>query len=150
MEELARWRETQAKERREMGPEWQDHGFVFTTDHFGTPLGNNVDRLWTQLLRAADGGEGDLGTWGPEPKKPRSGPTAARTFTPRFSPYVTRHTSATLLLLGGMSLLEVSRRLGHSNIAITAQFYGHVKAHDSTQAAEIFDHMFEKRLTLVA
>jgi integrase len=89
----------------------------------------------------ADGGRGDLGTWGPEPKKPRSGPTPERSFTPHFSPYVLRHTCATLLLLGGMDLLQVSRRLRHKNITITARFYRHVKAEHTTQASEVWDRM---------
>ena len=93
-------------------------------------------------MREADGGRGDLGTWGPEPEKPMHGPTPARSFTSRFSPYVLRHTCATLLLLGGMDLLQVSRRLRHKNIGITARFYGHVKAEHTTQAPEIWDRLF--------
>jgi integrase len=138
---LREWKVEQAKQRLLIGPEWQDHGFVFTTE-FGTPLGNNIRRAWMQVMREADGGRGDLGAWGPEVTKPRSGPTPQRSFTPRFSPYVLRHTCATLLLLGGMDLLQVSRRLRHKNIAITARFYGHVKAKHTTQALEIWDRLF--------
>jgi integrase len=113
---------------------------VFATEN-GSPLGNNVRRTWIGVLKKADAGCGDLGEWGPEPKKPRSGPTPARSFTPRYSPYVLRHTCATLLLLGGMDLLQVSRRLRHKNISITARFYGHVKAEHTTQAPEIWDRL---------
>jgi integrase len=137
---LKDWKVAQAKQRLLLGPEWQDHGFVFTTE-FGSPLGNNMGRAWTHLLRKADGGRGDLGTWGPEPTKPRSGPTPEPEFAPHFSMYVLRHTCATLLLLGGMDLLQVSRRLRHKNIGITAHFYGHVKAEHTTQAAEVWDRM---------
>jgi integrase len=139
--ELRRWKAQQAEERLKLGPEWQDHGFVFTTE-FGSPLGNNQGRAWTRVLAAADAGKGDLGTWGEEPKKPKSGPTPARTFTPRFVPYVLRHTCATLALLDGVDLLSVSRRLRHKNITITARFYGHVQAKDTTKAAESFDRRF--------
>jgi integrase len=140
IQELRRWRKQQAAERLQMGAEWQDHGFVFTTE-FGSPLGNNMGRAWTRVLAAADGGTGDLGAWGEPPAKPRSGPTAQRSFKPRFSPYVLRHTCATLALLDGVDLLQVSRRLRHKNIAITAQFYGHVKAEHTTQAAESFNRL---------
>jgi len=129
----------QNKERLQIGAEWQDHGFVFTTP-IGTPLGNNMGRAWTRLLKAADR-EGDLGIWGAEPEKPRSGPTSERSFTPRFSMYVLRHTCATLALLDGVDLLQVSRRLRHKNIAITARFYGHMKAEHTTQAAESFNRL---------
>ena len=140
MADLRRWKKHQAAERLQMGPEWQDHGFVFTTE-FGTPLGNTRTRAWTRVRSAAEGGRGDRGTWGVEPKKPRSGPTPKRTFTPRFSPYVLRHTCATLALLDGVDLLQVSRRLRHKNITITAQFYGHLKAEHTTQAAESFNRL---------
>jgi integrase len=138
--ELRRWKAQQAEERLKLGPEWQDHGFVFTTE-FGSPLGNNLGRAWTRILAAADAGKGDLGTWGPDPVKPKSGPTPERTFTPRFVPYVLRHTCATLLLLDDMDLLSVSRRLRHKNITITARFYGHVQAKHTTKAADSFDRL---------
>jgi integrase len=140
MSHLRRWKKAQATERLQMGPEYQDHGFVFSTE-FGTPLGNNIGRAWTRVLAEADGGKGDLGTWGPVPKKPKSGPTPDRAFTPRFSPYVLRHTCATLALLDGVDLLQVSRRLRHKTITITVQFYGHLKAEHTTQAAESFNRL---------
>jgi integrase len=152
IKQLVLWRKQQAAERahaKANGLDWQEHGFVFTTE-FGTPLGNNMANAWTRVLKMADGGKGDLGTWGPEPTKPKAGPTAERSFTPRFSPYVLRHTMASLLILGGMSLLEVSRRLRHKNTAVADRHYVRVKAHDTTQAAEIFDRILERRLTLVA
>jgi integrase len=130
----------QGRERLSVGPEWQDHGFIFTTED-GTPLGNNIERAWVRVLKTADGGTGDLGMWGPEPRKPRSGPTAERKFTPRFPVYVLRHTSATLALLDGVDLLTVSRRLGHKNTGITSTFYGHVAAEHSGAAAESFQRL---------
>lgn len=139
MHELRRWKVQQNKERLQLGGEWQDHGFVFTTE-LGTPLGNNLSRSWVRLLKAADR-NGDLGTWGPTPEKPNSGPTPERSFKPRFSMYVLRHTCATLALLDGVDLLQVSRRLRHKNITITARFYGHMKAEHTTQAAESFNRL---------
>jgi integrase len=140
LQELRRWKKVQAAERLQAGPEWQDHGFIFTTE-FGSPLGNNLGRAWDRVLREADGGKGDLGEWGPEPEKPRSGPMPQRKFTPRFVPYVLRHSCATLALLDGVDLLTVSRRLRHKNISITARFYGHVQAKHTGQVAESFDRL---------
>jgi integrase len=140
MQELKRWKKQQAAERLQMGAEWQDHDFLFTTET-GSPLGNNMGRAWDRVLAAADGRKGDLGTWGSEPAKPRSGPTPQRSFTPKFPLYVLRHTSATLALLDGVDLLTVSRRLGHKNISITARFYGHVQAEHSVAAAESFNRL---------
>jgi integrase len=47
-----------------------------------------------------------------------------------------RHTSASIGLAAGETLLEVSRRLGHSSITITADIYAHItpaSAHASAQ-----------------
>lgn len=136
--ELRRWKKQQVTERVAIGPEWQDHGFVFTTE-VGTPLGNNMHRAWARLLRAADAGRGDLGTWGPEREKSKSGPTPERPFTPSVRLYVLRHTSLTLALIDGISLLEVSRRAGHTDLSFTAKMYGHLKAEHTTAAAESFN-----------
>lgn len=135
-----RWKKQQAADRLLIGAEWQDHGFGFTTE-FSTPLGNNLGRAWERVMGTADGGRGDLGTWGEEPVKPLSGPTAKRLFRPRFSVYVLRHSCATLSLLDGVDLLQVSRRLRHKNITITATLYGHLKAEHTTQAAESFQRL---------
>jgi integrase len=141
--ELRRWKKQQAAEHLQAGPEWQDHGFVFTTQ-VGTPLGNNMHRAWARLLRAADAGRGDLGTWGSEREKSKSGPTPERSFTPSFRLYVLRHTSATLTLIdpqARVDLLQVSRRLGHTDMSFTAKMYGHLKAEHTTQAAESFERL---------
>ena len=45
-----------------------------------------------------------------------------------------RHTYASLALQRGVPLLTVSRQLGHSSIAITADVYGHL-APDATKEA---------------
>ena len=138
--ELKRWRAKQAEARLQAGPEWKSDDFIFTTES-GNPLGNNVHRTWTRLLAQADAGKGELGTLGPEPVKPRSGPTPTRKFKPRFPIYILRHTCATLSLLDGVDLLTVSRRLGHKNTGITSTFYGHVAAEHSGACAESFDRL---------
>jgi integrase len=140
--ELRRWRKRQIEDRLLLGPEWQEHGFVFTTQ-WGTPLGYKTALEWGRVLRAADGGRGDLGTWGPEaveePRKPGRKPQ--RSFKPKFPLYILRHTSATLALLDGVDLLQVSRRLGHTDMAFTARMYGHMEAKHTTKAAESFDRL---------
>jgi integrase len=83
-----------------------------------------------------------LGTFGEQPVKPRSGPTARQPFTPAVFLHALRHTSATLALLNGVDLLEVSRWLGHTDLAFTARTYGHVKAEHSAKSAAAFDRMF--------
>ena len=55
---------------------------------------------------------------------------------PRIRLHDLRHTSATLALEGGESLLSVSRRLGHSSITITADTYSQVTPAGAGKAAE--------------
>jgi integrase len=55
---------------------------------------------------------------------------------PRIRLHDVRHTSASLGLAAGESLLEVSRRLGHSSITITADVYAHVSPSSAHAAAE--------------
>ncbi len=47
-----------------------------------------------------------------------------------------RHTSASLGLAAGETLLEVSRRLGHSSITVTADIYSHVSPLVAKESAE--------------
>ncbi len=138
MRELRAWRGIQNQERLLLGPEWQDHGLLFTTE-FGTPL--DLSNLRTGSFRRVMEGAG-LGTWGPERRKPRSGPTARRPFTPSHRIYDLRHTCASLLLMDGEDLLTVSRRLGHSTITLTADTYAHVAPQRAEAAAARFDKMF--------
>lgn len=55
---------------------------------------------------------------------------------PKIRLHDLRHTSASLGLEGGESLLSVKRRLGHSSIAITADVYSHVTPAGAERAAD--------------
>ena len=45
---------------------------------------------------------------------------------PQIRYHALRHTAATLLLLDGTTLFDVSRVLGHSEISTTSDIYGHL------------------------
>ncbi|MBD3926576.1 site-specific integrase [Nocardioides cavernae] len=47
-----------------------------------------------------------------------------------------RHTSASIGLASGETLLEVSRRLGHSSISVTADIYSHIAPLVASESAE--------------
>lgn len=53
-----------------------------------------------------------------------------------------RHTSASLLIYKGIHAKVISERLGHSNINITMNTYGHVFRKADEAAAKTFDAMF--------
>ncbi len=136
MRELRAWKLQQKRDRLKVGPEWQDHDFVFTTE-VGTPL-HGARRSFVEVMA-----EAELGEWGPEPqRKSRSGPLPKRAFKPAFRIYDLRHTCATMLLLAGESLKVVSERLGHAKINMTADRYQHVLPTMQQAAADKLDAMF--------
>lgn len=50
-----------------------------------------------------------------------------------------RHTHASILIANGMSLADVSRRLGHANVSITASTYTHALDKTTQKASTVFD-----------
>jgi integrase len=82
------------------GQRWQENNLVFPTA-VGTPRsGPNLWLSWKRLLK--------------------------RIVLPDYKFHELRHTAASLALAEGASLFNVSRMLGHSSIAITADTYGHL------------------------
>lgn len=74
-------------------------GYIFHTKN-GTPYRTaNINKIWRAILNEAN--------------------------IPYKNFHVLRHTHATQLLANGVPLLEVSKRLGHSNGSITLNLYGH-------------------------
>jgi integrase len=53
-----------------------------------------------------------------------------------------RHTHASMLIYAGVDIKTVSRRLGHENITITLQTYGHLMPGQDEAAAEAMDQLF--------
>ena len=64
----------------------------------------------------------------------------ARHGLPRIRLHDLRHTSASIGLASGESLVEVSRRLGHSSITITADIYSHISTVVAKESAERLAH----------
>ena len=106
---LRRHRADQAADRLELGPAWQETGYVFTTS-IGTPFDpRNMYREFQSICISAG-----LGKW---------------------HPHELRHSAASLMLAQGVKLQVVSEVLGHSSIRMTADVYGHVLAPDRRAAA---------------
>jgi integrase len=94
-------RRRQAAQRLTAGPDWEDTGLVFTR-----PDGRALDPGYvTKRFVALAHATGNL---------------------PGIRLHDLRHTSASLGLASGETLKEVSDRLGHSGIGITADIYSHV------------------------
>jgi len=100
VEALRTHRAEQATERLAWGQAWQDTGLVFTREDGAQLHPEYVSRHFGRLTVAAG--------------------------LPPIRLHDLRHTSASLGLAAGESLVEVQRRLGHSSITITADTYTHV------------------------
>jgi integrase len=92
----------QAEERLVAGPEWDDHGLVFT-NAFGRPMDpSNLRREFAKLTERAG-----LGRW---------------------HPHELRHSTASLLSAAGVPLEHIADVLGHDGTRMTAQVYRHAVA----------------------
>jgi integrase len=100
----------QAAERLAAGALWQDRGLIFPTE-IGTPLDPDVfGKRFVKLIAGAG-----LGHW---------------------HPHELRHSAASLMLAEGVPLEMVSKVLGHSGIAITANVYGYLAEGAERDAAQ--------------
>jgi len=109
---LREHRTKQVERRLLLGPSWQDHNLMFTTDE-GAPLHamNLATRDFRRILA-----EAEL-------------PTDLR-------PYDLRHSCATILLQQGKILKLIADQLGHATIRLTADTYSHVQPGMLQEAAD--------------
>jgi integrase len=116
---LKRHAASQEIQRRLQGQRWQDSGFVFTTS-LGTPL--HEASVWAAYKKVL-----------------------ARAELPNIRMHDLRHSAGSLLLAQGVALEVVSRILGHSDIRVTANIYGHVYDFRMRQAANLMDDVLGDR-----
>jgi integrase len=64
---------------------------------------------------------------------------------PRAGMHVLRHSAATFMLMAGLNLHQVSRYLGHSQITLTSNLYGHVLNESMRDAALRLQEMYESK-----
>ena len=96
---LAEFREYQNGIREQMGEGWQASGKIFT-QYNGLPIHPSSVTTWLRKFTARNG-------------------------LPHATPHMLRHTSATMLLMQGVPLKAVSKRLGHTLASTTSDIYGH-------------------------
>ena len=97
---LKRRHDIQVREKLAAGADWTETGFIFTTA-FGQPIDYQPLR---ERLNSA------LKTLG----------------LPKYTIHSFRHATATYLLASGVQLAQVQQLLGHSQVSLTANLYGHV------------------------
>lgn len=118
VEVLREHRVRQSEMREEMGELFQDGGWVFTDD-LGNPISPKrfYDTVKQYGRRVAD---------------------------PRMTVQNLRHFHATLMLENRENPAVVSKRLGHSKVSITLDFYAHVLPGWQQEAADGFAEAMEK------
>lgn len=113
---LREHRRKQLETRLQLGPEWQDHGLVFT-GLFGSPVDpSHQTAVFKQALKEAG--------------------------LPVIRFHDLRHTAATLLLSRGVHPKVVSEMLGHTTITLTLDTYSHLVPTMHQQAPREMDALF--------
>ena len=115
-------RARQSAERLAFGQGWIDNGLVFTRED-GTPVRPNHATSHFPLMITKAG-------------------------LPKIRLHDLRHTSASLGLQSGESLKEVSDRLGHSSIVITADTYAHIAPELAQESADRVARLVSGQLPL--
>ena len=116
---LREHRERQQPEKEGAGARWRECGLVFTTP-IGTPLdGTAVTKVFHHMLDKAG--------------------------LPQRRFHGLRHSSATLLLVQGVSLRVVVDVLGHSQIGLTMNTYSHVILDLRRDAARRLEELLRER-----
>jgi integrase len=111
-------RDRQRWEAAKAGNEWCNaFNLVFTTETGGPLHESTVQHAFDRLLR-------ELGL-------------------PKHRVYDLRHSAATFLLASGADLRSVMEQLGHSQIHLTANVYGHVLAERKQELAAIMGRLLE-------
>ncbi len=119
VEAFRRHKEKQDAERLFAGDEWVENGLVFTTRK-GTPVEpRNALRHFQRLLEVVG--------------------------LPRHRLHDLRHTAASLLLFQGADLHEVKETLGHSQIKLTSDLYGHMYDAAKQRTADRMDEAMAPR-----
>ena len=106
---LRRQRTAQLQARLAAGPGWHDLNLVISTAS-GRRLSADQVRDWLTAACLAAG-------------------------VPRLTPHGLRHTGGTLMILAGVPLVVVSRRMGHASINVTADIYAHITPDADASAA---------------
>ncbi len=117
---LMRWKIRQDTEREMYGELWEGVGHVFTLPD-GSPLNPSyVTKLFTKIRKAAG--------------------------APALTLHGLRHEHAALMAKAGVDVMVISKRLRHSNIAVTSNFYGHLMPNVSRSAASKASQLMDAEL----
>ncbi|HWR42266.1 tyrosine-type recombinase/integrase [Sporomusa sp.] len=115
IELLKQYRSHQNTERLRLGDKWRDNDRLFT-QWDGKPMSPSSFNMWLTGF-------------------------CSRSELPKITPQSLRHLSATVLLNSGISLKNVSGRLGHARTSTTGDIYAHFLKSTDKVAAEKMDEI---------
>lgn len=118
IEALQQHRVRQVEARLKAGPAWEEHDIVFCNIYGRFLNTHSLCVLFSSLLKKAG--------------------------VPHMRFHDLRHSAATILLAMGVPAKMVQELLGHSNITITLNVYGHVLSSMQQEAMDKLDHLFGK------
>lgn len=121
---LVAWRLRQDQERAAWAEAWTDTGYVFTRENGEPVRPAHISRVFDDLVNASG--------------------------LPDATFHSLRHVHASLLLSAGVPLGVVSKRLGHSTIAITSDLYSHLLEDANRAAAEAAESVLPPRASRIA
>lgn len=119
LEDLGKHREVQNRHIAFMASAWKNQDLIFPSS-IGTPLEAGRPQKLCKKIYSAIGLDGT------------------------FTFHNLRHTAASIMLSNGMSLVEVSRYLGHASPAITAEIYAHLTPGGLEKAIPVFDKILPR------
>jgi integrase len=120
LRDLQRHQDLQKAHIAFMGSSWKDQNLVFPSN-IGTPLQAGYPEKASKQIFAVIGLDNS------------------------FTFHNLRHTAASIMLNNGMSLVEVSKYLGHSSPTVTAEIYAHVMPGGLEKAVSVFDKVIPSR-----
>ena len=113
MRVLSAWQEEQRYEKESMGNLWVETGFVFTQKNGKVIHPDSVNDWFGKFSK--------------------------RNNLPPINPHKFRHTQASLLIHEGIDIVAVSKRLGHSKVSTTTDFYSYILTITDRSACDALD-----------
>ena len=102
--------------------EWENTNYVFTRND-GRPMSPDTITQWLKKFSDRHG-------------------------LPHVHPHLFRHTHASILIASHVDVVSVSKRLGHSKVSTTEDFYAHALRGADQQASDVFDRMLRGRAVM--
>lgn len=131
---LREHRRRQLLERMAAGAAWQDTGLVFTNTRGGLLRRTHIDgRDLARVIKKARKLAAEA--YEKEGMSRSEAQAKAAKLLEGVTPHSFRHTHAAALIAQGVDILTISRRLGHENVKITLDLYGHLMPGQDEKAA---------------